>query len=86
VLLTSEEAPCWQLILTIAGMVSVINSVIVGVVVGALMSRLAPGVTWAQILVGGLVFVAAVALHQHIQMAWRTREPSPLPPLPTSDR
>jgi len=76
----------WQLILTIAGMVSVINSVIAGVLVGALVSRVTAGSLWISIIVGAAVFVAAAGVHQHVQMVWRTRDPSPLPPTPTEDR
>jgi len=32
------------------------------------------------------VFIAAVWIHQRVQMVWRTRDPSPLPPTPTVDR
>ena len=67
----------WQLILTIAGMVGVINSVIAGVVVGALTSRAVPGLLWVSAGVGAVVFVASVVLHQHVQMLWRTRAPGP---------
>lgn len=76
----------WQLILTIAGMVSVINSVIAGVLVGALVSRAAAGSLWISIIVGAVVFVAALGFHQYVQVIWRTREPSPLPPTPAEDR
>jgi len=76
----------WQLILTVAGMVSVINGVIAGVLVGALVSRAVPRNLWISITVGVAVFIAAVWIHQRVQMVWRTRDPSPLPPTPTVDR
>jgi hypothetical protein len=67
-------------------MVSVINSVIAGVLVGALVSRAAAGSLWISIIVGAVVFVAALGFHQYVQVIWRTREPSPLPPTPAEDR
>jgi hypothetical protein len=69
----------WQLVLTVAGMVGVINSVIAGVVAGALTSRVVPGVLWASVAVGAVVFVAGVAIHQRVQRVWRTRAPGPFP-------
>jgi hypothetical protein len=69
----------WQLVLTVAGMVGVINSVIAGVVAGALTSRVIPGVLWASVGVGAAVFVAGVATHQRVQRVWRTSAPGPFP-------
>jgi threonine/homoserine/homoserine lactone efflux protein len=75
----------WQLILTIAGMVSVINSVIAGVMVGALVSLVADHLS-ISVIAGVAAFIGAVVVHQRVQMSWRTREPSPLPQMPAEDR
>jgi ABC-type sugar transport system permease subunit len=72
----------WQLILTVAGMVSVINSVILGVLVGAVVALLVEDALWLSVTAGALAFLASVLVHHRVQLAWRTSVPSPLPPLP----
>jgi hypothetical protein len=71
----------WQLILTVAGMVGVINSVIVGVLIGSVVVMLVDAL-WLAVTLGVLVFLGAVLIHHRVQLAWRTSVPSPLPPLP----
>jgi hypothetical protein len=72
----------WQMILTVAGMVSVVNSVIFGVLIGALLAMLVEDVLWLSVLVGVLSFLGSVLIHHRVQLAWRTSVRSPLPPVP----
>jgi hypothetical protein len=69
----------WQLVLTIAGMVAVINSVIAGVVIGALATRASDSTVIGGV-VGGVVFAFAVVVHQWVQVVRRTHAPGPFGP------
>ncbi|MFP3968264.1 hypothetical protein SMC26_38620 [Actinomadura fulvescens] len=62
-----------QMLLTVAGMVSVVNSVILGVLVGTLVARMDSDLMWAAVVSGALVFVASVTAHQRIQHVRRSR-------------
>jgi hypothetical protein len=65
------------MLLTVAGMVSVMNSIVIAVLVGGLFERLAPDLTWLWITAGGLTFAAAVVVHQRIQTVRRSSAPTP---------
>jgi hypothetical protein len=68
----------WQLFLTMAGMIGVLNSVLVGVLVALLASLPSGGDRLAPAAVAGVVaFGLAVAAHQWHQYWRRNAEPSP---------
>lgn len=76
---TGIKANSIQLLLTVAGMVSVINSVVVGVVAGALMLRIFPDHNWSAAALGFAAFATSLAVHQRFQRIRRKNSPSPLP-------
>jgi hypothetical protein len=61
----------WQTLLTIAGMVSVINSVIVGVLCALIAGRFIHTL-WVPIVIGVIVFLVSALTHQrhHIRVWW----------------
>ncbi|KAB2344793.1 hypothetical protein [Actinomadura rudentiformis] len=61
-----------QMLLTVAGMVSVVNSIILSVLVGMLVARLDPDLMWLAVSLGAVVFVGSVMLHERIQRVRRT--------------
>jgi hypothetical protein len=70
-----------QLLLTVAGMVSVMNSIVVAVLVGGLVHELAPGPDWLPVVLGAVTFLGAVGVHLRVQLVRRRRshEPAPTP-------
>lgn len=72
----------WQLLLTVAGMISIINSVIVGVLVGVGAGLLVSDPIWPAATLGVLAFVLAAIAQHRFQLRLRTSAPDPLPPLP----
>lgn len=74
----------WQLFLTTAGMVSVVNSLIVGVLVGLVALMLSAAVV-ITVVIGMVVFIVSMVLHTRYQIArWRVvdRDFPPLFPSP----
>jgi Ca2+/Na+ antiporter len=67
----------WQMLVTIAGTIGVINSVIVGVLVALLVGLLTRDATALAAAAGVAAFVLGVALHQRHQARRRLRTPSP---------
>lgn len=66
----------WQMFLTTAGTIGVINSVLVGVLVGLVADRFGAGV-WLAVAVGLVLFVVGVFLHQRYQaQQWEAAEKS----------
>lgn len=64
----------WQMFLTTAGMIGVINSVLVGVLAGITASRFVAGLV-VPVLIGVVAFVLGVALHQRYQgREWQKAE------------
>ena len=79
--------PSWvQSYLTISGMIGMINSVLSGSFAGVLLVLLAFPL-WACTIVGGIVFLASVALHQLYQQGqWRRLERNPPVHFPSPSR
>jgi hypothetical protein len=70
-----------QLLLTVAGMVSVMNSIVVAVLVGGLVHELAPGPDRLPVVLGAVTLLGAVWVHLRVQLVRRRRshEPAPTP-------
>jgi Flp pilus assembly protein TadB len=67
----------WQMLVTIAGTIGVINSVIVGVLVALLAGLLVHDATALVAAAGVVAFLLGVTLHQRHQARRRLRTPSP---------
>jgi hypothetical protein len=67
----------WQMLVTIAGTIGVINSVIVGVLVALLVGLLVSDATPLVAAAGVVAFLFGVALHERHQARRRLRTPSP---------
>jgi hypothetical protein len=67
----------WQMLLTIAGTIGVINSVIVGVLAALVVTLAARDALAVAAAVGVAAFLAGVALHQRHQRRRRVAAPSP---------
>jgi hypothetical protein len=65
----------WQTLLTVPGMVAVINSVIVGVLAALIAGRFVHAL-WVPIVIGVVVFLASALTHQrhHTRVWWRPRD------------
>ena len=63
----------WQLMLSLAGALGVVNSVLLGVTTGLATAALTGDELWAATPVGLLTFAAAVPLHQRFQQDRRRR-------------
>ena len=61
----------WQTVLTVAGMIGVINSVVLGVLVALVLGRLVDAL-WVSIAAGALAFVASALGHErhHARVWW----------------
>jgi hypothetical protein len=73
VLRTETYGSRWQLLLSIVGALAVINSVLLGVIVGFLVAALTDGELWAATPVGLVAFAVSVPLHQRYQSTRRAR-------------
>ena len=63
-------------------MISLINSVIVGVLAGTVVGLLVPDQVWVAAGVGVLGFALAAVAQHRLQLRWRVSAPDPLPALP----
>jgi hypothetical protein len=70
----------WQTLLTIPGMVAVINSVVSGVLVALITGRFVHAL-WVSILIGAVAFLASALTHQrhHTRVWWRPRDVNATP-------
>ncbi|MFI5778865.1 hypothetical protein [Nocardia sp. NPDC051570] len=67
-----------QLLLTIAGMVSVVNSIVAGVLVGALAFHVTSRPSPLAVGLGVVTFTASVLIHQRVQLRKRLNATNPL--------
>lgn len=63
----------WQLLLSVAGTIGIINSALLGVTVGLTAGSLTDSNLWAAAIAGLIAFTVAVPAHQRYQMAVRVR-------------
>ena len=73
----------WQTLLTIAGMVAVINSVILGVLAALVAGRFTHTL-WVTIVIGAAVFLLSGLMHQrhHVRVFWGPRDTGAAPKRP----
>ena len=61
----------WQLLVAMPGMIAVINSVLMGVLVGLVVGRFIHAL-WASILIGATAFIVSAVIHNrhHVRVFW----------------
>lgn len=72
----------WQVVLSVVGMIGVINSVLLGAVGGFAVAALTGGALWPSVTAALVVFAVAAPLHQRHQLRARSRKPWPFEPGP----
>lgn len=64
----------WQLLFTAAGMVAIVNSIVAGILVGAVAHMLTAALPWSVALGGGAFVAVAAAHYRHQAGVWAAAE------------